>query len=354
MVGERWLVPLELGAGAPAARQAQIRLWAQSSALGPSGRLCLHPVFPIADTRRVKDAMTSPSRLRQVFVGRGGLRGGWRFAVFAVFWYASGYILFPLVGLVHRFSKTGFTPEDLLAYKLADTLYMIAGSALLVRWEKHRMSWFGFGLEASSLKLLGAGWLWGFTMVTLLLLVCGACGYVSYAGLAAQGADLWKYLWVWLAGMLLVGLDEELQFRGYALASLSRGIGFWPAAMFLSLIFAGDHLLNKPMENVPDVLNLVLFGLFTCYSVLRTGSLWFAIGFHASFDFFAMSFYGSPNTGNAGMPLEHHLLDTRIAGPTWLTGGPQGLEASWLVPLLLFAMTLLLRRLYPADRYPHD
>ena len=257
-------------------------------------------------------------------MGRGGLRGGWRFASFAVFWYASGYILFPLVGLVHRFSKTGFTPEDILAYKLADTLYMIAGSALLVRFEKHRMSWFGFGLEASSLELLGAGWLWGFTMVTLLLLVCAACGYVSYAGLAEQGADLWKYLWV------------------------------WPAALFLSLVFAGDHLLNKPMENVPDVLNLALFGLFTCYSVLRTGSLWFAIGFHASFDFFAISFYGSPNTGNGGMPLEHHLLDTRIAGPTWLTGGPQGLEASWLVPLLLLGMMLLLRRLYPADRYPHD
>ena len=240
----------------------------------------------------MKDVRTSPSRLRPVFVGRGGLRGGWRFASFAVFWYASGYILFPLVGLVHRFSKTGFTPEDILAYKLADTLYMIAGSALLVRFEKHRMSWFGFGLEASSLRLLGAEWLWG--------------------------------------------------------------IGFWPAALFLSLVFAGDHLLNKPMENVPDVLNLALFGLFTCYSVLRTGSLWFAIGFHASFDFFAISFYGSPNTGNGGMPLEHHLLDTRIAGPTWLTGGPQGLEASWLVPLLLLGMMLLLRRLYPADRYPHD
>ena len=67
--------------------------------------------------------------------------------------------------------------------------YMIAGSALLVRFEKHRMSWFGFGLEASSLELLGAGWLWGFTMVTLLLLVCAACGYVSYAGLAEPGAD---------------------------------------------------------------------------------------------------------------------------------------------------------------------
>lgn len=302
----------------------------------------------------MNDTSTSMSRFKPLLFGADGLRAGWRFALFAVLWYASGYILFPLVGLVHSFSQTGFTPTDILAYKVADALYMIVCSALLVRLERHCMSWFGFDLQADSLKLLAAGCLWGFAMVTLLLVVCWACGYVSYAGLAEHGSDLWKYSWIWLAGMLLVGLDEELQFRGYALASLTRGVGFWPAAVCLSLVFAGDHLLNKPMENVPDVLNLVLFGVFTCYSVLRTGSLWFAIGFHASFDFFAISFYGSPNTGNKGMPLEHHLLDTHIAGPSWLTGGPQGLEASWLVPLVLLAMALLLRRLYPADRYPHD
>ncbi len=294
------------------------------------------------------------SRLKQAFVERDGLRAGWRFALFAAFWYASGYILFPLVGLVHSFSRTGFTPADILAYKLADALYMIVISALLVRLEKHRTSWFGFNLDADTLKLIWAGWLWGFAMVTVLLLVCWACGYASFGGFAEHASDLWRYLWIWLAGMLLVGLDEELQFRGYALASLSRGVGFWPAAIFLSLVFTGDHLLNKPMENVPDVFNLLLFGLFTCYSVLRTGSVWFAIGFHASFDFFAISLYGSPNTGNGGMPLEHHLLNTHIAGPSWLTGGPQGLEASWLVPPLLLLMSLLLRRLYPADVYPHD
>ncbi len=283
----------------------------------------------------------------------GGLRTGWRIALFAGFWLASGYILFPLVSLVHRFSATGFTAQDILAYKTADALYMIAVSALLVRLERHRMSWFGFGLERGALKLFLAGSLWASAMVSLLLFICWACGYASYHGLAEHGADFWKYSGMWLAAMLLVGLDEELQFRGYALASLTRGVGFWPATILLSLAFAGDHL-TKPMETVADVVNIALLGLFTAYSVRRTGSLWFAIGFHASFDFFALALYGSANTGNSGMPLPHHLLETRIAGPAWLTGGPQGLEASWLVPLLLAAMLESLRRVYPADRYPHD
>jgi uncharacterized protein len=297
--------------------------------------------------------MPQMSRFKQVFADADGLRAGWRFTLFAGFWYASGYILFPVVGLVHRFSETGFTPQDILAYKLADALYMLTVSALLVRLEKHRMSWFGLSLEPGALKLLGVGCLWAFVMVTLLLFICWICGYVSFAGVTKHGPELWKYLGIWTAGMLLLGLDEELQFRGYALASLTRGVGFWPAAILLSLAFAGDHL-GKPMENTPDILNLVLFGLFTCYSVRRTGSLWFAIGFHAAFDLFAVALYGSPNTGNNGKPLEHHLLDTHIAGPHWLTGGPQGLEASWLVPPLLLAMLLLLRRVYPTDLYPHD
>jgi hypothetical protein len=292
-------------------------------------------------------------RLKWVLTTPDGVRAGWRFAVFALFWYASGYVLFPLVSLTYTFSKAGFTPVDLLVYKSADAAFMLAVSLFMVRAEKHRASWFGLGVGRGGIKLFGAGCLWGFGIVTLLLLVSAAGGEVTFRGLAMHGAELWKYVALWLGAMLLVGLDEELQLRGYALATLTRGIGFWPSAVLLSLIFGADHL-SKPMENVPDIFNIVLLGIFLCYSIRRTGSLWFAIGFHASFDFFALSFYGSPNTGNNGLPLEHHLLETVIAGPAWLTGGPQGLEASWLVPPIMLVMFLSLRRVYPKDLYPHD
>ena len=296
---------------------------------------------------------TGARNLRWAFIGPGGLRAGWRFALFAAFWYASGYILFPLVSLVYAFSDTGFTPADILAYKLADSIFMLAVSLLLVRLEKRRMSWFGLGMEPGGFRLLGIGCFWGFGMVSLLMLASLAGGYVSFSGLALHGIGLWKYLGLWLGGMLLVGLDEELQCRGYALSALTRGMGFWPAAVVLSLLFGAEHL-SKPMENIPDILNIVLLGLFLCYTIRRTGSLWFAIGFHAAFDFFALSFYGSPNTGNNGLPLENHILNTHIAGPVWLTGGPQGLEASWLVPPMVVGMFLIIHKLYPKDLYPHD
>jgi len=292
-------------------------------------------------------------RLKAAFIGPGGVRALWRIALFAAFWYLSERLLFPVVARFYTFSPGGFAPLDILVVDTVDALYLLAVSVLLVRLERHRTSWFGLGLGRGTLRLFGAGCLYAFGMLTLLLAICWACGYVRVTGLGEHGTQLWKYGALWLAAMLAVGLSEELQYRGYALASLTRGLGFWPAALLTSLVFVWDHM-SKPMETVPDLLNIGLLGLLVCYSVRLTGSLWFAIGFHAAFDFLALGFYGSPNTGNAGMPLPHHLLATEIAGPAWLTGGPQGLEASLLMPPLILGTAWLLRRRYRGVRYPHD
>lgn len=300
--------------------------------------------------------MTAIARLRWMFRGPDGIRAFWRFILFAGLWYwlvDTPYGVFALVIKVYSFSGTGFTPTDLLVGEAVSAAALLVISAILVRLERRRWTWFGLAFEPGALKLFAWGGVWGGGIVTVLMLASWSGGYVSFQGWAEHGTDFWRYLSVWLVAMLCVGLGEELQFRGYAQAALTRGMGFWPAAVCLSLLFGGEHL-QKPMENVPDIGNIVLLGLFLAYSVRQTGSIWFAIGFHAAFDFFALSFYGSPNTGNNGLPLEHHLMDTRIAGPDWLTGGPQGLEASWLVPPLTLAMFLLLRKLYPQARYPRD
>jgi membrane protease YdiL (CAAX protease family) len=52
----------------------------------------------------------------------------------------------------------------------------------------------------------------------------------------------------WLAGMVLLGISEEYMFRGYALQSLWRSLGFWPAALITSGLFVAAHL-SKPHEN---------------------------------------------------------------------------------------------------------
>lgn len=86
--------------------------------------------------------------------------------------------------------------------------------------------------------------------------------------------------------------------------------------------------------------------LLDCVTVMRTGAIWFAVGFHALFNDTAMFLFGAPNSGNNGPPVATKLLSGGYHGPAWLTGGPLGVEASWLVfPViaLLFLVFTLLR-----------
>lgn len=295
--------------------------------------------------------------LKQVFIGSRGLRAGWRFAAFAALWYwlaESDYGLNLLAAQVYHFSDTAFVLSDLLVYDVVGVAAVLTITALFLKLEKRRWPWVGLPVGRNTLSLFGSGCLWGGALASLLLLAAWTGGHVTFRGLALHGAEFFKYAGLWLIDSFVgAGFGEEMVFRGYAQAALVRGMGFWPAALVLSSLFGGIHL-EKPMEDLPDILNIVLFGLFCAYSVRRTGSLWFAIGFHGAFDYCALSVFGSPNTLNGGLPLENHLLDTNIGGPAWLTGGPQGLEASWLVPLLLAAMFLLLRKLHPQDQYPPE
>jgi len=104
-------------------------------------------------------------------------------------------------------------------------------------------------------------------------------------GFALHGGALWYFLGLWIIANLLIGFSEELQFRSYLLATLADGIGFWAAAILLSIGFGALHYFLKPHERWEDFASTALLGLFVCLTLRRTGSLAFAIGFHAAFDF---------------------------------------------------------------------
>jgi CAAX protease family protein len=151
-----------------------------------------------------------------------------------------------------------------------------------------------------------------------------------------------------------VGFAEEFTFRGYALQTLSESIGFWPSAAILSSVFGLVHLLFKPNEGWIDPLSVALYGMFWCLTLRRTGTLWFAIGFHAASDYTDMIVFAEPNTGNGGKPLTGHLLNVDFYGPAWLTGGPRGTEASVLVFAILAALFYLFHRAFPTKRAATD
>jgi hypothetical protein len=149
-----------------------------------------------------------------------------------------------------------------------------------------------------------------------------------------------------LVTFVAVGLSEEYLFRGYAQYTLARGIGFWPAAVFLSVLFGAVHLWN-PGENYAGAAGVVATGLLFAFTLRRTGNLWLAVGWHASFDFGETFLYSVPDSGTL---FEHHLSSATLHGPAWLTGGTVGPEASLFSFLMMGLLAIAVHFLFPATK----
>jgi len=79
-----------------------------------------------------------------------------------------------------------------------------------------------------------------------------------------------------------------------------------------------DSLLCKPMENWIDAVSVGTFGLFWCFTLWRTGTLWFAIGFHAMSDYadmviFAQAEYREPRAELVRAFAERELYRAGVA-----------------------------------------
>jgi uncharacterized protein len=160
-------------------------------------------------------------------------------------------------------------------------------------------------------------------------------GGMQVHGFATSGSALAPWALAWLGSNICVGVAEEFLCRSYFLQTLWRSIGFWPASIVIALLFAADHYFFKAGENIWDVITLVSLSLLVCYSVLRSGTLWFAVGFHIAFDYMQLFVIGTPNGDQ--VPVGR-LLDVSFQGPAWLTGGVLGTEASFLMyPLIALA-----------------
>jgi len=97
------------------------------------------------------------------------------------------------------------------------------------------------------------------------------------------------------------------------------------------------------------VLQIVPVALFFCFTLRRTGSLWFAIGFHAAWDWGQSYFYGTPDSG---LLVQGHLFESAVHGPEWITGGRVGPEASILMIPLIALLFVAFHLTHRQSKYP--
>ena len=266
-------------------------------------------------------AATQPSYARTLFMGPDGLRPGWGFAFFAVMFLALQHLSSELA---FRWDLGASGLWSMLLEEIGDFFSALIPSLLLARIEQRSWGAYGLPLRRVFGKMFWIGVLWGFAAITFLMVVLFGAHYFTFGHVVLHGMRLAKFAAFWAVMFLFVGLFEEFLLRGYSQYTLTRGIGFWPAALTLSCAFGLIHLRNGG-ENWRGLLAAAAIGLFFCLTLRRTGNLWFAVGFHASWDWGETFFYSVPDSG---MISPGHLLSSNHRGPDWLSGGPVGPEGS--------------------------
>jgi membrane protease YdiL (CAAX protease family) len=196
---------------------------------------------------------------------------------------------------------------------------------------------YGFQGRARTIRFL-SGIASGFVAISALVLVLWKAGFLSLNGQLLHGALLWKDAAGWALFFLLVAIFEESLFRGYIQYTLTRGIGFWWSALFFAFVFGFSHGSNSG-ETLVGLFSAAFIGLLFCLSLWYTGSLWWALGFHAAWDWGESYFYG---TSDSGMVVKGHLFAEHPVGRILWSGGPTGPEGSILVLPLIGIMAFFM------------
>ena len=281
------------------------------------------------------------------FLDAEGVRPIWRLLIYFSLYYVIRFVLLSIAitALPDRVASI-----TLLWLQLLEECLLLVAALLpalfLAKLEGRLFGTYGLPIRGAFGKQFWLGIVWGLCAITLLLLVMRGVGVFDFGQLALHGLRVLKFAAFWGAVFLVVGLYEDFLFRGYSLLTLAEAIGFWPAAIVLSAVFGFIHLRNTG-ESWVGALGAACVGLFFCLTLRRTGTLWFAVGMHASWDWGESFLYSVPDSGQV---VPGHLLRSSFHGARWLTGGSVGPEGSVFVFVVIAVMWVIFDRVYPPPK----
>lgn len=250
-----------------------------------------------------------------------------------------------VLGVVLTFAAVPLTM--ITASRLVDKSYRVMWPQLLAAV----LVWFGYRFwvrhiekrEATELSAtgmgreLGKGILLGAALVAATFGILAALGVYRLEGLNALG---W-FLIVPLAELLLVGLAEEMMFRGVVFGVTERALGSTAAIVISALVFSVAHLPNDGVS-VLAVAVLAAYGVLQAAIYMKTRRLWACIGTHIAWNYSVGHVFSSTVSGHAA---DAGLLRGELSGSALLTGGAFGIEASLVTLLVIAACAVLwLRR----------
>jgi membrane protease YdiL (CAAX protease family) len=180
---------------------------------------------------------------------------------------------------------------------------------------------------------LGAGVLLG------AFLFCLTVGVLAMLGVyQVTGSNGWTAMLATVPGFILSGVLEEVVMRGIVFRILEQSLGSWIALAISAAIFGMLHLLNPGATVLNAVAVMVEAGVLLAAAYMLTRRLWFCIGIHIAWNFTEGGIF------SAGVSGGHTkgLLQAKLAGADWLTGGAFGAEGSVVAVAICAAAGILL------------
>jgi hypothetical protein len=187
---------------------------------------------------------------------------------------------------------------------------------------------------AGALKGTAAGLLLGFLLFCAVVGIAALFGVYSIMGLG-DTRELAKDL---IGTAILAAFMEELLFRGILFRWIEEFAGSWAALVVTSGLFGLAHILNQNATWFSSFAIAVEAGLLLGGAYMLTRSLWMPMGLHAAWNFTQGFIFDVPVSGSA----QNGLVVAKLSGPTLLSGGGFGLEASVIALVIATAAGLWL------------
>ncbi len=311
------------------------------------------------------DAATQPappparqrSAFFRVFVGPRGVRAGWKVLLFFLIFAGVATLLRPLNRLHGKVNPKLPLPAEVALFDefLGAAAVVIATFVMAKFIDRKPWGYFGMPLRNAFRSTFWVGGAIGLGALALQLELMHLGGWFDFGTMQLHGAAIVKYGVIWGVMFFFVGVTEEGMLRGYVqrvstdgFSKLPNGWSFWAAAILFSILFGAGHLGN-PGENKFGIIMVFIDGMAMCFSLWRTGDLWFAIGNHAAWDWGETFLFGTPNSGFHGA---NALMKPYFHGPTILAGGTDGPEGSLLVLISEALFIILVALVYRRRKYP--
>ncbi|QSW91193.1 CPBP family intramembrane metalloprotease [Flavobacterium endoglycinae] len=124
--------------------------------------------------------------------------------------------------------------------------------------------------------------------------------------------------------MFTVAIIEEILVRGIIFRIVEEKLGSYISLTISSVLFGILHLAN-PHGTLISGICITMAGFMLGAAFIYSRNLWFPIALHFAWNFTQSGIYGAITSGNE---KTNSLLEAKIQGPEFITGGEFGPEGS--------------------------